>query len=309
MGWATDLELDNLVPYTEQPAAWSDRHSWVALTWTKPEAAGLQVVEALVGWGGTVLTEQLLAWTVWEGEQKLDVSLTKRVFRPDIVTETDEGGGMRVTAAAAWAARNVLAVQFRVENRAARERTLTVRFDYPGKGVPPTWEGALQAGSPVSIEDEPEGSWSTLFLHREHGRNFTWVSEFVAGMPETTLEAVCLAELADRTMTLAAGETSVFTVSLSFAEPGRARACSAMEADCGGVDTRDGNGADMGDSEPSASTACEIRQRSRRAAVRARDHKSEQPVHTGRGRLYREQAYPLDDETHSGDCVFLGYGV
>src|SRR5690606_10191331 len=108
--------------------------------------------------------------------------------RPDVVTETDEGSDLRLTAAAAWPLRNVLAVQFTLENLAAHERMLTVRFDYPGKGTPPTWEGALEAGHCVSIEDEQEGSWSTLFRHREHGRNFTWVSEFVAGMPETTIE-------------------------------------------------------------------------------------------------------------------------
>jgi hypothetical protein len=223
--WAKNVNLDNLVPYTEQPAGWSDRHSWVALTWTRPEGCGLQVAEALVGWGGTVLTEQLLGWTVLEREQAVELPLKARVFRPDVVTETDEGSDLRLTAAAAWPLRNVLAVQFTLENLAAHERTLTVRFDYPGKGTPPTWEGALEAGHCVSIEDEPEGSWSTLFRHREHGRNFTWVSEFVAGMPETTIEAVCLAQLADRTITVAANESVMFTVSLSFGlTRGRARA-------------------------------------------------------------------------------------
>ncbi|HVU14649.1 MAG TPA: trehalase family glycosidase, partial [Phototrophicaceae bacterium] len=92
---------------------------------------------------------------------------------------------------------------------------------------PPNWEGALQPGHCVSIEDEPEGSWSTLFKHGEHGRNFMWVSEFVAGMPETTLEAVCLADLADRTLTLAPNGSAEFTVSLAFGlTRGRARAAA-----------------------------------------------------------------------------------
>jgi glycogen debranching enzyme len=183
------------------------------------------VAEALLGWAGTVLTEKLLTWAVLEAGQPLDLPLKQRVFRPDVVTETDENAGLRLTAAAAWPARNVLAIRFTLENLTAAARDLTVSFDYPAKGTPADWEGALQAGQPVSIEDEPEGSWSTLFTHREHGRNFIWVSEFVAGMPETTLEAVCLADLADKAVTLAPGGSAEFTVSLAFGlSRGRARA-------------------------------------------------------------------------------------
>ncbi|HVU11986.1 MAG TPA: hypothetical protein VHD90_11945, partial [Phototrophicaceae bacterium] len=169
VAWADNLNLDNLVPYTEQPAGWSDRYSWLALTWTNPQASGLQTAEALLGWGGTVLTERLLNWSVLENGQALDLPFKARNYRPDIVTETDENADLRLTAAAAWPERNVLAVQFTLENRSAQARSLTVRFDYPGKGVPPNWEGALQPGHCVSIEDEPEGSWSTLFKHGEHG--------------------------------------------------------------------------------------------------------------------------------------------
>lgn len=225
MGWADLLNLDHLVPYTEQPAGWSDRHSWLALTWTTPDAPGLQVAEALLGWGGSVLTEKLLSWAVLEAGQPLDLPLNQRIFRPDVVAETDENAGLRLTAAAAWPARNVLAIRFTLENLTAAVRDLTVAFDYPAKGTPADWEGALKAGQPVSIEDEPEGSWSMLFTHREHGRNFTWVSEFVAGMPETTLEAVCLADLSDRAIRLAPNGSAEFTVSLAFGlSRGRARA-------------------------------------------------------------------------------------
>jgi hypothetical protein len=183
------------------------------------------VAEALLGWGGTVLTEQLLNWTVVEGDAPLDLPLKARVFRPDVVTETDENPTLRLTAAAAYPQRNVIAIRFTLENLTDAARSLTLGFDYPGKGVLPNWTGALQAGHCISIEDEPEGSWSTLFQHREHGRNFTWVSEFVAGMPETTLEAVCLAELAERAITLEPNGSAEFTISLSFGlTRGRARA-------------------------------------------------------------------------------------
>lgn len=225
MSWEQQVNLDNLVPYTEQPAGWSDRHSWIVLTWTRPEVAGLQVAEALLGWGGTVLTEQLLSWLVLEDGQPLDLPFKSRVFRPDVVTETDENPTLRLHAAAAYPERNVIALRFTLENLTNETRTLTLRFTYPGKDTPPSWEGALQAGNCVAIEDEPKGSWSTLFQHREHGRNFIWVSEFVAGMPETTLEAVCLADLADQTLTLAPNGSTDVTISLSFGlTRGRARA-------------------------------------------------------------------------------------
>jgi hypothetical protein len=225
LAWSDHLNLDNLVPYTEQPAAWSDRHSWIVLTWHKPDASGLQLAGALSGWGGTPLTDQLLEWSVLEGDQPLDLHFQRRVFRPDVVTEIDEGQNLQLTAAAAWPLRNVLAVRFKLENQTNAARTVTVRFNYPGKGTPPNWKGAFPVGHCVTIEDEPEGSWSTLFRHAEHGRNFTWVSEFVAGMPETTIEAVCLADLRDRTIRLGPNSSADFTVSLSFGlTRGRARA-------------------------------------------------------------------------------------
>ena len=36
------VNLDNLVPYTNTMAAWSDRHSNITLTWVDPAAPGLQ---------------------------------------------------------------------------------------------------------------------------------------------------------------------------------------------------------------------------------------------------------------------------
>jgi len=225
MSWANQVNLDNLVPYTERPAAWSDRHSWLALTWPEPTVSGLQVATALIGWGGTELTNRLLAWTVLEKGQPLPLTCTARSFRPDLVTETDEGQQVRLTAVAAWPLRNLLALHFTLENRAAVTKTLTVQFAYPGKGVQPDWPGAFPAGHSVSLADEAEGSWSTLFRHQEHGRNFMWVSEFVAGMAETTLEAVCLADLTDRHCVLAPGEKVEFTITLAFGvSRGRARA-------------------------------------------------------------------------------------
>ena len=38
--WADTVDLDNLVPYTHPSAGWSDRHSYLVLTWTNPQASG-----------------------------------------------------------------------------------------------------------------------------------------------------------------------------------------------------------------------------------------------------------------------------
>src|SRR5687767_9154196 len=98
VAWADNLNLENLVPYTERSAAWSDHHSWITLTWTRPDASGIQSAEALLGWGGTPLTDQLLTWSVFEGNRTLDLRLQTRLFRPDTVTEVDEGQDLRLTA-------------------------------------------------------------------------------------------------------------------------------------------------------------------------------------------------------------------
>ena len=39
--WADRVNLDDLVPYTLTPAAWSDRNSDIAIAWTKPEEFSL----------------------------------------------------------------------------------------------------------------------------------------------------------------------------------------------------------------------------------------------------------------------------
>ena len=234
--WADTVDLDNLVPYTHPSAGWSDRHSYLVLTWTQPEAIGLQRLEALIGWGGTEITSRLLSWRVREDNQALPLELVTRTYRPDQVIEVDRGGDFELTATAAWPARNALAIQFELRNRANRPRRLDMSFDYPGKGVSPDWAdtfplgkaGAFFAEGPghcVSLEGEPAGSWSTLFQHMEHGRNVVWVKNFVAGMPQTTLELVCLSDLSDRAIEVEANGAAQFTLHMGFGlNRGRARA-------------------------------------------------------------------------------------
>ncbi len=111
-GWADALSLDHLVPYTHPSAAWSDRHSTIVLTWERPEQTGLQRCEALIGWGGTQLTGQLLDWKIRENGASLPVTLVGRNFRPDQVIEQDAAPGLNLTVTAAYISRNALAVQF-----------------------------------------------------------------------------------------------------------------------------------------------------------------------------------------------------
>ena len=228
-GWADQLSLDHLVPYTHPSAAWSDRHSTIVLTWERPEQTGLQRCEALIGWGGTKLTGHLLDWKICENGASLPVTLVGRNFRPDQVIEQDAAPGLNLTVTAAYLKRNALAVQFEMTNATSAARSLEIEFDYPGKNVAPNWEGPFPlaplgeaqffAPAPnhiVSLEGEAQGSWATLFWHVEHGRNVIWVRDYVSGIPRTSLEMVCLSDLAPRALRLAAGETTCFTVVLAF---------------------------------------------------------------------------------------------
>ena len=224
--WADRVNLDDLVPYTLPPAAWSDRYSDIAITWTQPDETGIQRLESVVGWAGTKITDNLLSWKVSEGGRTLPLKLKHRNFRPDKVIETDEGDDLDFTATAAFPAWDAIAVRFTLTNRSPNARTVMVDFEYPGKGIKPDWKGIFPTGSFVSVDNEPPGSWSTLYEHHEHGRNVVWVRDFVAGMTEgTTLEVVCLADLSSRQIHLEPQRESTFTVVMAMGrDRGRARA-------------------------------------------------------------------------------------
>jgi hypothetical protein len=223
--WADRVDLDNLVPYIQPPAAWSDRYSDIAVSWTKPDDSGLQRLTSIVGWGGTKITDKLLSWNLSEGGRALPLRLTRRTYRPDKVIESDEADGLTLEATAAFPEWNAVAVRFALENLTNNDRAVTVDFTYPGKGIPPDWKGPFPTGSFVSIENEPKGSWSTIYVHNEHGRNVIWVRDFVAGMTDgTTLELVCLSDLSPRELRLAPGGRATFTVLMAMGRTrGRAR--------------------------------------------------------------------------------------
>jgi len=183
------VNLDDLVPYTLAPAAWSDRNSDISIAWTRPEQPGIQQLEAMVGWWGTSVTDTLLFWEVSESGRTLPLMLKHRNFRPDKIIESDEAGDFAITATAAFPMTDAIAVRFSLVNRSSQARNVTINFNYPGKGVLPTWKGSFPTGkisnedneehglTIVSVDNEPEGSWSTLYQHREHGRNVEWVKD------------------------------------------------------------------------------------------------------------------------------------
>ena len=207
--------LDNLASYTLPAAAWSDRHSDIGVTWPREGERGVQQLTTFVGWWGSSITEHLLDWKVQENGRPLDVQFRSRNFRPDKVVEVDSIGDIELTVTIAFPLRNVLAVEFVLRNPGTRVRTLDVSFDHPG--VAPDWEGAFPLGLIATLEGAPQGSWTTLFQHREHGRNVYGVSQFVAGMIEgTPLELACVADLASRRVRLEPGALSKFTVVMSF---------------------------------------------------------------------------------------------
>ncbi len=215
--WSDRVDLDDLVPYTVPTAAWSDRYSDIAITWERPNEPGIQRLQSLVGWAGTKITDQLLSWNLSEDGHNLPIELKHRNYRPDKVIETDTSNDIDLTATAAFPVWDAIAVQFSLKNRASRERNITLSFDYPGKGVAPDWKGPFPPGLIVSVDNEPEGSWATLYEHHEHGRNVVWVRSFVAGMTNgTTLELVCLSDLSPRTLHLAPQGESHFTVVMAM---------------------------------------------------------------------------------------------
>jgi hypothetical protein len=235
--WADRVNLDDLVPYTLTPAAWSDRHSDIAIVWTRPEEPGIQQLESIVGFWGAQITDTLLSWELSESGRSLPFKLKHRNFRPDKIVESDEGDDFALTVTAAFPARNAIAVRFDLVNRSQNARDMAIDFKYPGKGVRPDWKGPFPAGTKVgddygvamgpivSVDNEPEGSWSTLYVHREHGRNVAWVKDYVAGMTEgTTIEMVCLADLAPRRVHLGPKGSASFTVMMAIGrDRGRAR--------------------------------------------------------------------------------------
>lgn len=211
--WADKVDLDDLVPYTVPTAAWSDRYSDIAITWDRPEEPGIQRLQSLVGWAGAKITDNLLSWKISENGQTLPLKLKHRNYRPDKVIETDRSDNLEVTATAAFPVWDAIAVQFSVKNLAAHDRGIDLDFEYPGKGVAPDWKGPFPAGHIVSVENEPEGSWSTLYKHNEHGRNVVWVRDFVAGMTQdTTLELSCIADLSSHKLQIGPNGNSRFTI-------------------------------------------------------------------------------------------------
>ena len=157
---------------------------------------------------GASITDTLLSGEIDDSGRTLPLKLKHRNFRPDKIIESDEADDIAITATAAFPVTDVIAVRFSLVNRGLHTRNITIHFKYPGQGVPPTWKGPFPVGSIsnddneehgltiVSVDNEPEGSWSTLYQHREHGRNVEWVKDYVAGISEgTTLELVCLADL------------------------------------------------------------------------------------------------------------------
>ncbi len=223
--WADHVNLDDLVPYTRPPAAWSDRHSDIAITWTSTNDTGIQRLESVVGWGSTKITDNLLSWTVSEEGRKLPLKLKQRNYRPDKVVESDVSEDLSMTATAAFPEWNVIAVRFDLLNHSRNDRMVTVEFDYPGKGVRPDWKGPFPVGLVVSVDSEPEGSWSTVYEHKEHGRNVIWVRDYVTGMTDrTTLEMACLADLSSRKLHLPPEGRAGFTVVMAMGRTrGRAR--------------------------------------------------------------------------------------
>ncbi len=289
------VSLDNLVPYTSAPGAWSDRHSDITISWPNPDRSGIQQLNTIVGWWGSSITDSLLTWSVKEDGRPIVGTLTSRNFRPDKIVETSAFGEVLLTASTAFPARDVLAVEFVLENSSPRTRMLDISFTYPGIGVAPDWEGAFPLGLITTLDGAPEGSWTTLFQHREHGRNVYGVSQFVAGMIEgTPLELACMAELAAATSASNRDRQSKFTVAMAFgrnrgiAQDGFAAAKQLIKAGW----TPASETARIERLIAAAPPLPLVTHGSHRAPVRPRDHRVEQSVRPGQGGYFEGNRVP-----------------
>jgi hypothetical protein len=215
--WIDEMDWNNLVPYTHPAAAWCDRHSILNLHWNQDRSPGLQVLQVSVGWAGTAITDELVACELYEDGKLLPLALDSRIFRPDKVIEVNKNDDFQLKLTSSFIERNAIGLEVEIKNCSSRERKIVAGFRHPGKGVSPNWEGVYPEGKIVAIEHEPKGSWSTLFPVHEHGRQTIWVKNYVAGLTEgTTLELVCLADLANRELHIPAGESFTFTTFLAF---------------------------------------------------------------------------------------------
>lgn len=183
----------------------------------------------LFGAGGSLITDNLLSWSVAENGVDLPLKFKSRNYRPDKVIETDTAGDIQLTVTASYPARNCLGMEFELTNPSDFPRTVRMSFTYPGKGVEPIWDGPCPIGKFVSIDDEPEGSWSVLYGFSEHGRNVLWVQGYVAGMLNgTTIEMACLSDMRPRNIRLAPRGKAGVTTYMAF---GRNRSAAEKARD------------------------------------------------------------------------------
>ena len=312
-GATARVKLDNLVPYTNPMAGWSDRHSNVVLTWQQEREPGLQRLLSLVGWAGTEITTKFLSWNLAEDGKPLALKFKSLNFRPDKVVEIDTAEGLELTATAAWPGRNTLAMESVLTNQTDKPRNVELSFNYPGKGQPPTWKGPFPAKTFVSLENETEGSWATLYVHNEHGRNVPSGPRFrgrndgrhYAGtrVHSRSVEA----KTAIGTEGQRAACDSAGLRSFSGRGP-RWRDAAVRRSPRAGLRRR----------RPTHSGSCLARPRrwprniaagKIRADVRPCDYRFKQPLYSRRRRIHRHEADSLHHEKHPGNRLLLGYLV
>ena len=208
--------LSNLVPYTTASAAWSDRHSNICLTWDRPDEPGFQELGVVIGWQGRRIARQLLSWKLAEDGVELPLTFVSRNYRPDKVIETDKSTDLELEVIAAFPVRNAIAVELLLRNLSGKRRTVEVAFEGPASDLL-NWRGPFPVGKITLIENEPAGSWSTLFEHMMHGLQHKCSEDFVAGVSHgASIELVCLTDLSPRQVTLAPSGSHKIIIPMAF---------------------------------------------------------------------------------------------
>ena len=209
--------IDNLIPYTIKSAAWSDQHSDIAITWQNPDSSGLQSLEHIVGAYGVTITNKLLTWELKENNKKLPLKFISRNFRPDKILEISKAEGIEVKVITSFPARNTIALEFIVKNEFNRKRSLDIFFNDPASDSLLNWKGPFPIGNIVSVENEKNGSWATIFSQKAVGINRKWLENYTAGMTDNTpLELWCITDLSKKRITIEPLDSQKMLIPMAF---------------------------------------------------------------------------------------------
>jgi len=220
--------LYGIMDYSFPSAAWSDCSSTVGLSWQDPKAAGLQWLHSFRTHGGVAITKSLLTWELIEKENLLPLELNERTFFPDRVREKQSGNKLRLETLYAWLDTNTLGMEITISNDGSLPRELTLCFNWEGKGnnnnlhpngahprvAYETGRHARYRPGIQALFGEPEGSWHAIIDFQSQEDAPIKDAYELRG---ESYAVYCIANLANRSLPVPAGQSVTFSLVLAFA--------------------------------------------------------------------------------------------